>query len=105
MRLVGLVSAAALLVAGGVGAQASNDVIKIGVLTDQNGIYSYVAGRGTVEAARLAVEDAGGKVLGKRIEILTDDDQNKPDIGGAIARKWIQSPCHPPLRQSGSYRA
>jgi branched-chain amino acid transport system substrate-binding protein len=92
MRLVGIVSSTALLIAGlagSVGAQASSDVIKIGILTDQNGIYSYVAGRGTVEAARLAVEDVGGKVLGKPIEILTGDDQNKPDIGGAIARKWI----------------
>lgn len=79
------------LVAGlsGAAAQVSDDTVKIGVMSDQNGVYSYVTGRGTVEAVKLAVADFGGKVLGKPIEILTADDQNKPDIAGGIARKWF----------------
>lgn len=82
--LVGL-----LMGVSGARAQVSDDVIKIGVMSDQNGVYSYVTGRGTIEAVKLAVADFGGKVLGKPIEIVTADDQNKPDIAGGIARQWI----------------
>lgn len=70
-------------------AQISDSAVKIGVMSDQNGVYSYVTGRGTVEAVKLAIADFGGQVLGKPIEILTADDQNKPDIAGAVARKWF----------------
>lgn len=90
MRLSALFSTAALVASVfGTGASAAEDVIRIGVLSDQNGTYSYVAGRGTVEGVKLAVEDAGGKVNGKRIEVVTGDDQNKPDVAAAMARKWI----------------
>lgn len=90
MRLIGLLSfAAALMPAAAATAQTSDGVFKIGILTDQNGIYSYVTGRGTVEAVRLAVADNGGKVLGRTIEVLVADDQNKADIASSIARRWF----------------
>lgn len=90
MRLSHLFSTA-ILAASVVGpsALAADDVVRIGVLTDQNGSYAYVAGRGTIEGVNLAVEDFGGKVNGKRIEVITGDDQNKPDVAAGIARKWI----------------
>lgn len=90
MRLGYFFSTAALLASVvGTPASAADDVIKIGVMTDQNGSYAYVAGRGTIEGVNLAVEDFGGKVNGKRIEVITGDDQNKPDVAAGIARKWI----------------
>jgi branched-chain amino acid transport system substrate-binding protein len=61
------------------------------VLNDQSGIYADLAGPGSVTAARLAVEDAGGKVLGRPIEIVIADHQGKPDIGANIARKWYDA--------------
>jgi branched-chain amino acid transport system substrate-binding protein len=64
------------------------DPIKIGILNDQSGIYADLAGPGSVIAARLAVEDAGGSVLGRKIEVVVADHQGKPDIGASIARRW-----------------
>jgi branched-chain amino acid transport system substrate-binding protein len=72
-------------------AQISDDVVKIGVLNDQSGLYSDLGGPGSTIAARMAVEDAGGKVLGKPVEVIAADHQNKADIGAAIARKWFDS--------------
>jgi branched-chain amino acid transport system substrate-binding protein len=66
----------------------TKEPVKIGVLNDQSGIYADLAGTGSVVAARLAVEDAGGTVLGRKIEVAVADHQNKPDIGAAIARRW-----------------
>jgi branched-chain amino acid transport system substrate-binding protein len=68
----------------------SGDVIKIGVLTDMSGQFSHESGEGAVTAVRMAVEDFGGKVLGKPIEIVVADHQNKPDVASAIARKWFE---------------
>ena len=65
--------------------------IKIGVMNDQSGVYSGIAGPGSAAAARLAIEDAGGSVLGRPIELLVADHQNKPDIGAAIAREWFDT--------------
>jgi branched-chain amino acid transport system substrate-binding protein len=62
--------------------------IKIGVLADMSGIYQGPSGKGAAVAVQLAVEDMGGKVLGRPIEILTADHQNKTDVGSAIARRW-----------------
>lgn len=73
------------------GAAQAADVIRIGVLNDQSGLYSEFGGAGSVEAARLAVEDFGGQVLGKKIEVLSADHQNKPDIGLAKAREWFDT--------------
>jgi branched-chain amino acid transport system substrate-binding protein len=70
-------------------AQISNDVVRIGVLNDQSGLYADLGGPGSVVAARMAVEDAGGSVLGKPVEIVFADHQNKSDIGAAIARQWF----------------
>jgi branched-chain amino acid transport system substrate-binding protein len=70
-------------------ARASDGVIKIGVLNDQTGIYADFGGAGSVVAARMAAEDMGGSVLGKSIEVVFGDHQNKPDIGVAIARQWF----------------
>jgi branched-chain amino acid transport system substrate-binding protein len=69
-------------------AQISDDVIRIGVLGDY-GSGRDLGGPGSVTAAKLAVEDFGGKVLGKPIEIVAADHQNKPDIASSIARKWF----------------
>ena len=77
------------LLAPSVWAQVSDNVVKIGVLNDQSGTYSDLSGMGSVEAVRMAVEDFGGKVLGKPIEVVFADHQNKPDIGANIANKWI----------------
>jgi branched-chain amino acid transport system substrate-binding protein len=71
-------------------AQISDDVVRIGVLNDQSGLYADLGGPGTVVAARMAVEDAGGAVLGKPVEIVFADHQNKSDIGAAIARQWFE---------------
>lgn len=63
--------------------------VKIGVLTDQNGPYSEHTGAGSVDAARMAIEDFGGRVLGKPIELVSGDHQNRPDVGLNIARQWF----------------
>ena len=70
-------------------AQAANDKVVIGVMNDMSSVYSYLGGMGSVAAARMAVKDFGGKVLGKPIEVIFADHQNKPDVGAAIARKWF----------------
>jgi branched-chain amino acid transport system substrate-binding protein len=72
-------------------AQISDNVVRIGVLNDQSGLYADAGGPGTVIAARMAVEDAGGSVLGKPIEVVFADHQNKSDVGAAIARKWFET--------------
>jgi branched-chain amino acid transport system substrate-binding protein len=72
-------------------AQISDDVVRIGVLNDQSGLYADLGGPGSVVAARMAVEDAGGTVLGKPVEIVFADHQNKADIGVAVARRWFEN--------------
>src|SRR5262245_62361585 len=70
-------------------AQVSDDLVKIGVLTDMNGPASTPTGQGSVTAVQMAIDDFGGKVLGKPISIVIGDHQLKPDIGGGIARRWF----------------
>ena len=72
-------------------AQISDNVVKIGVLNDQSGLYADLGGAGSVTAARMAAEDAGGRVRGKPIEIVFADHQNKADIGVAVARRWFET--------------
>ncbi len=72
-------------------AQVSDDVVKIGVLNDQSGLYADVSGPGGTLAAKMAAEDFGGKVLGKPIEVIFADHQNKPDVGSSIANQWIDT--------------
>ena len=62
--------------------------VRVGVLTDMTGPYADSIGPGSFLAARMAAEDAGGTVLGRPIEVLSADNQNKADIGSAIARQW-----------------
>jgi branched-chain amino acid transport system substrate-binding protein len=69
--------------------QVSDNVVKVGVLTDMTGAYSDLAGPGSVIAAQMAAEDFGGKVLGKPIVIISADHQNKADVASGIARKWF----------------
>ncbi|WP_417414678.1 ABC transporter substrate-binding protein [Hoeflea sp.] len=68
----------------------TDDVIRIGIMNDQSGPYADNCGPGSVVAAKLAVEDAGGEINGKKIEIVVADDQNKPDIGLSTAMRWIE---------------
>lgn len=70
-------------------AQSQPDPIRIGVLNDQSGLYADFSGRTSVVAAQMAVDDFGGSVLGRSVEIVSADHQNKSDLGAAIARKWF----------------
>jgi branched-chain amino acid transport system substrate-binding protein len=70
-------------------AQSPSGVVRIGILNDQSGPYADFGGKTSVDAARMAVEDVGGKILGKSIEIIIGDHQNKPDVASAIARRWF----------------
>ena len=72
-------------------AEISNGTVKIGVLTDMSGPYADNVGAGSVLAAKMAVEDFGGKVAGMPVEVVSADHQNKADIGLAIARKWYDT--------------
>src|SRR5436853_7808744 len=84
-----MTAAAALAFAAGAGhAQVSDGVIRIGVLNDQSSLYADLAGQGSVIAARMAVEDFGAAKKGMKVEVLSADHQNKPDVGSAIARQW-----------------
>lgn len=64
--------------------------VKIGILNDQSGVYADYGGKGSVEIAKMAVEDFGGEVLGQKVEIVSADHQNKPDLAVSIARKWFE---------------
>lgn len=89
LRIFAITFALALTLSGGARAQISDNAVRIGVLNDMAGPYADFAGPGTVDAVRLAVEDFGGTVLGKPIEVVVADHQNKPDVGTAIARHWF----------------
>lgn len=72
-------------------APASAQGVKIGILNDQSGVYADYGGKSSIEAARMAVEEFGGEVLGHKIEIVTADHQNKPDLAVNIARRWYDT--------------
>jgi branched-chain amino acid transport system substrate-binding protein len=85
-----LASLLALFAAGAFAQEKlSGGTVKIGVLTDMTGYYSDLAGPGSVLAARMAIDDFGGKALGKPIELVSADHQNKADIASNTARKWF----------------
>src|SRR5690606_6193553 len=89
--LAAAMAIAALLATPLVSAQnISDDKVVIGVLSDMSGLYSDTAGEGSVVAARMAIEDFGGKVRGKPIELVTGDHQNKADVGAGLARNWFE---------------
>jgi branched-chain amino acid transport system substrate-binding protein len=83
--------ALAILLAGPALAQTAGGGVKIGVINDQSSIYADLSGLGGVEAARMAIEDFGGKALGKPIEMVTADHQNKPDVATNIVSKWYDA--------------
>ena len=88
----GLIGLAAIAVAFGCGsaqAQYSDGTIKIGVMNDMSGTYSDLSGQGSVVAARMAVEDFGAAAKGMKVEIVSADHQNKPDVGSNVVRTWI----------------
>jgi branched-chain amino acid transport system substrate-binding protein len=82
--LLAAIVSGGLLLAGSASAQG----VKIGILNDQSGVYADYGGKGSVEAAKMAIEDFGGSVLGQKIEMITADHQNKPDLAASIARRW-----------------
>jgi branched-chain amino acid transport system substrate-binding protein len=65
--------------------------VKIGILNDQSGVYADYGGKYSVEAAKMAIEDFGGEVLGQKVEMVTADHQNKPDLATSIARRWYDA--------------
>jgi branched-chain amino acid transport system substrate-binding protein len=81
----------AVLAAAPASAQVSDGVVKIGVLNDQSSLYTDLAGPGSVVAARMAVEDFGADKKGLKVEIVSADHQNKPDVGSQIARQWFDT--------------
>src|SRR5438105_8710816 len=83
-----IMAASVALAMGSAHAQVSDGVIKIGVLNDMSSLYADIAGPGSVVAARMAVEDFGAAKKGMKVEIISADHQNKPDVGSSIARQW-----------------
>jgi branched-chain amino acid transport system substrate-binding protein len=72
-------------------ANISDNVIRIGFLTDMASVYSDIDGAGGIEAARMAIADAGGEINGKKIELVFADHQNKADVAAARAREWTEA--------------
>jgi branched-chain amino acid transport system substrate-binding protein len=89
IKVLGACAGAFALLSGTAHAEISGNAIKIGVMNDQSGLYADLAGQGSVEAAKMAVEDFGGSLDGASIEVLSADHQNKPDVGSNIVRQWI----------------
>ena len=87
-RISTLFLGAALAVAAG-SALAQDKNVKIGVLTDNSGLYSDLGGAGSTLAAQMAIEDSGLAAKGWKIDLISADHQNKPDIATTIARQWI----------------
>ena len=86
-----LLAAAALcaLAAGAAHAEMSGGTVKIGVMNDMSGLYADLSGQGSVIAAQMALEEFGGNVNGTKVEIVSADHQNKPDIGSNVVRQWF----------------
>ncbi len=97
MKLKKLFAAGALAAAGVFGAatpavaQISGDVIRIGLITDMSSVYADIDGQGGVEAIRMAIADMGGAINGKKVEIISADHQNKPDVAATKAREWFDT--------------
>jgi branched-chain amino acid transport system substrate-binding protein len=81
---------ASLLFAGGA-ARAEDGVLRVGIITDMSGQYADGNGTGSVVAAQMAAEEIGGTVAGRKIEIISADHQNKPDVAAGIVRNWIDN--------------
>lgn len=92
MNIIKKTAAAALvssMIAGAAQAEISNDEIRIGYLADMSGTYRDLSGPGGLEALKMAIEDFGGSVEGKKIVTFNADDLNKPDVGANTVRQWI----------------
>ena len=83
------IAAAPLARPGLIRAQSSSKPVRIGLLSDMGGPYRDVGGPGARAAVELAVADFGGSVLGRPIEIMQGDCQDKPDVAGSLARQWV----------------
>jgi branched-chain amino acid transport system substrate-binding protein len=81
----------AILAAAPASAQVSDGVVKIGILNDQSSLYADLSGQGSVVAARMAAEDFGADKKGIKVEFVSADHQNKPDVGSQIARQWFDT--------------
>ena len=82
-------AALACLFSVGLAAGAQAEPYRLGVLTDMSGMNFDLSGKGSEVAARMAVEDFGGTLLGEEVEVIVGDHQNKPDVGSTLARRWI----------------
>lgn len=97
MKLTKLTAACALAITTMFGAaapaqaQISGDVIRIGIITDMSSVYADIDGQGGVEAIRMAIADMGGAINGKKIELVSADHQNKPDVAATKAREWFDT--------------
>ncbi|NMK49667.1 ABC transporter substrate-binding protein [Achromobacter sp. Bel] len=94
MKLHTITAALAMAGLGFAGATAhaqgiSDDVIRIGFITDMSGVYSDIDGKAGLDAIRMAIEDAGGSINGKKIEVVSADHQNKADVASARVREWF----------------
>ena len=89
LRAIALALAASAGFSLPVHAQISGDVIKIGFITDMSGVYSDIDGKGGIEAIQMAIADMGGAINGKKIQLVTADHQNKPDVAASKAREWF----------------
>jgi branched-chain amino acid transport system substrate-binding protein len=89
MRLILVMVMLGLSTAALAQGKISGDMVKVGVLTDLSGLYSDIGGQGSVVAAQMAAQDFGGKVLGKRIEVVSADHQNKADVASSKVREWV----------------
>jgi branched-chain amino acid transport system substrate-binding protein len=87
----GIVALAATAAQAQPAEKVSDGVVKIGLLLDMSSLYADITGQGSVTAARMAIEDYGGKVLGKPVEVIFADHQNKPDIAASLAREWFDT--------------
>jgi branched-chain amino acid transport system substrate-binding protein len=87
-RVVGAVLASAIFATSSI---AQDGPVKLGVRTDMSSLYADNGGQGSVIAAQMAVDDFKGKVLGRSVQIVAGDHQNKADVGSAIARRWLEN--------------
>ena len=91
VKIFHLLSTAVMACSALIGTEASAQGVKIGILNDQSGVYADFGGKGSIEAAKMAIEDFGGSLLGQKIELVSADHQNKPDLAAAIARRWYDT--------------
>src|SRR4030081_1135500 len=87
--VISLLLGTALSLASAGFASAQDKTVKIGALSDQSGLYADLGGPGSTLAAQMAMEDSGLTAKGWKIDIISGDHQNKPDVGTSIARQWF----------------